>query len=133
MNNVLEILLAEASTLEEYEVLLEMFGEHRVPEWGDKDRRREERRGYFSQRVLKAQAVIENWGWGRVEAKKKAPLFADNLKKCSCWMCRSPRTLYRVRTRRDTQSKNLSQWHSSSNKSTKYRREAKDGNSIYDD
>lgn len=95
MNNVLEILLAEASTLEEYEALLEMFGEHDAPEWGDKARKREERRGYFSQRVLKAEAVIENWGWGSFEAKRKAPLFADNLKKCSCWMCRSPRTLYR--------------------------------------
>ena len=95
MYTLLETLLAEATSIEEYEVLLDMFGEQEAPEWGDKPRKREERRGYFADRQLKAEAVIESWGWGRAEAKKRAPLFADNLKKCSCWMCRSPRTLYR--------------------------------------
>jgi hypothetical protein len=93
--NILDTLLTEASSIEEYEAILEMFGETEAPEWGDKPRKREERRGYFSQRIIKAETVIESWGWGRTEAKKKAPLFADNLKKCACWMCRSPRTLYR--------------------------------------
>lgn len=95
MDKVLDTLLAEASSIEEYEVILEMFGECDAPEWGDKARKRKERRGYFADRLLKAEAVIQSWGWDRFEAKKKAPLFADNLKKCSCWMCRSPRTLYR--------------------------------------
>ena len=95
MDKVLDTLLAEAASIEEYETLLDMFGEGDAPEWGDKPRKREERRGYFADRLLKAEAVIKAWGWGRAEAKKQAPLFADNLKKCSCWMCRSPRTLYR--------------------------------------
>ena len=95
MDKVFENLLAEASSIEEYETLLDMFGETDAPEWGDKTRKREERRGHFAGRLIKAESVIKAWGWGSVEAKKKAPLFADNLKKCSCWMCRSPRTLYR--------------------------------------
>lgn len=95
MDKILETLLAEAASMEEYEVILEMFGEGDAPEWGDKSRKRKERRGYFADRLIRAEAVIESWGWGRLEAKKKAPLFADNLKKCACWMCRSPRTLYR--------------------------------------
>ena len=95
MDKVLDTLLAQATSIEEYETLLDMFGESDAPEWGDKTRKRKERRGYFADRLIKAEAVIQSWGWGRFEAKKKAPLFADNLKKCSCWMCRSPRTLYR--------------------------------------
>ena len=96
MTVLLDTLLAEATSLDEYEVLLDMFGEIEPSEWvGNRPNTRKDRREHFAQRVLKAEAVIESWGWGRFEAKKKAPLFADNLKKCSCWMCRSPRTLYR--------------------------------------
>lgn len=95
MNTLLETLLAEAETVEEYEAVLEMFGEREAPEWGDKPRKREERREHFARKVGEAEAMILAWGWGQGEATRLKSYYADNLKKCSCWMCRSPRTVYR--------------------------------------
>ena len=95
MTTLLDTLLAEAETVEEYEAVLEMFGESEAPEWGDKPRKREERRSHFARKVGEAEAMILAWGWGESEALRLKSYYADNLKKCSCWMCRSPRTLYR--------------------------------------
>lgn len=73
MNAVLESLLQEATTIEEYEAILEMFGETDAPQWkGLKTRKREERREVC--RVLpqpKSEGNIElDGGLGRLQPKK---------------------------------------------------------------
>ena len=82
MNTVLESLLQEATTLEEYEAILEMFGETDAPQWkGLKTRKREERREVC--RVLpqpnsEGDVELDN-GLGRLQPKKSINTIGGQL------------------------------------------------------
>lgn len=49
------------------------------------------RRHQRERMIARAKQIIKGWGCSSDWIEQAAPRWADNMKKCSCWMCCNPR------------------------------------------
>ncbi len=61
--------------------------------------------------ISRAKHMMSAWGNSREWIDRAACRWADNMKKCSCWMCRNPRKTYGP----TMQELRFNQWEKDSN------------------
>lgn len=52
------------------------------------------RRHHRHRMIARAKRMMRSWSNDRTWADRAAGRWADNMKKCSCWMCRNLRETY---------------------------------------